>query len=183
MRWRTVRAFGTNPLIRISDRVEAAVVVSAIAMSLLAASLAGAIGTAVYDSRSRIYAEEVQALRSVSAVVTTTRRGAPVARLTLSTDVVEARWHSEGVGRTEWFSPQSPVTVGDEIDIWVNDKGDRVVPPPGSQAVVVAVCVAVPFWMVVLVIATALVALVRRLLDRHRDLDWEREVEGLAGRR
>jgi hypothetical protein len=182
-RWRTIRAFGKNPLVRTSDRVEAIVVVSAIVLSLFAASIAGAIGTAVYDSRSRIYAEEAQRLRPVNAIVTTTRSGVPVARLSLNTNIVEARWRSEGIGHTEWFSPKATVAVGDRIDIWVNDKGQRVERPAGFQAAVAAVCVAVPFWAAVIAVSAALVTLVRRLLDRHHDIDWEREIGVLVSSR
>ncbi len=182
-RWRTIRAFEKNPLVRTSDRVEAIVVVSAIAISLLSASIAGAIGTALYDSRSRIYAEEAQGLRPVSAVVITTRRGTPVAHLSLYTNIVEARWRSEGVEHTDWFSAKVPVRAGDHIDIWVNGKGERVEPTSGFQAAVVAISVALQFWVVVIAVATTLVALVRRLLDRHHDIDWEREIGGLVGRR
>jgi hypothetical protein len=183
MRRRTIRAFGMNPLVRISDRVEAIVVVSAIAISLLAAPVAGAIGTAVHDSRSRIYAVEAHALRPVSAIVTTTRRGALAGRLSMNTNIVEAQWVWEGVGHTEWFRPKASVRVGDQIDIRVNSEGDRVEPPPRFQAVFVAVCVAVPFWAVVIGIAALLAAAVRRLIDHHHDIAWEREIGRLVGSR
>ena len=52
-RWLVVRLFGRNPLIRISDRIEALALVLTVVVSLLAAPIAAAVGTAVYDSRSR----------------------------------------------------------------------------------------------------------------------------------
>ena len=50
-RWRFVQPFGRHPLVRASDRVEALVLVLAVVVSLLAAPIAAAVGTAVYDSR------------------------------------------------------------------------------------------------------------------------------------
>ena len=59
-RWPIVRLLGRNPLIRISDRVEAVVLVLAVLVSPLAASIAAAVGTAVDDSRRHLYAEQAQ---------------------------------------------------------------------------------------------------------------------------
>ena len=56
-RWRFARLFGFNPLVRVRDRVEALVVVLAVVVMLLAVPIAAAVGTAVYDSRSRQYAD------------------------------------------------------------------------------------------------------------------------------
>jgi hypothetical protein len=182
-RWRTVQAFGKNPLVRMSDRIEAILVLSAVAISLLAVPVAGAIGTAVYDARSRVYADEAHTRRPISAVVTATRRGVAVVRPYMDSVVAEARWRSEGIDHTESFSVAHPVTVGDHIDIWVGDGGERVKPPPPFSAVVEAVCVAVPLWLVVTGAAAVLVAFVRRQLDRRHDTDWQREIQGLVDRR
>ena len=100
-RWRTVRAFGVNPLVRISDRIEAIVVVSAVATSLLAAPVAGAIGTAVHDARSRVYAEEAHTRQPISAIVTTNGHSAAIARPYPTTAVVQARWRAKAWRRAE----------------------------------------------------------------------------------
>ena len=68
-RWLVVRLFGRNPLIRISDRIEALVLVLTVVVSLLAAPIAAAVGTAVHDSRSHLYAEQAQTRRTVTATV------------------------------------------------------------------------------------------------------------------
>jgi hypothetical protein len=52
-------AFCRNPLVRVTDRLEALVIVLAIVVSLLAAPVAGAVGTAVYDARRQQYEAEV----------------------------------------------------------------------------------------------------------------------------
>jgi hypothetical protein len=183
-RWRTIRAFGANPLVRISDRIEAIVVVSAVAISLLAAPVADAIGTAVHDARSRVFAEEAHTRQPTRAIVTTTRRSAAGARPYIDSTIVEARWLVEGMEHTDTFSSKRAVTVGDQIDVWVNDTGERVgPPPPASQAVVEAVWVGVLLWLVVVGAAVALAALVRWRLDCRHETDWEREIAGLADRR
>lgn len=183
-RWRTIRAFGKTPLVRISDRIEAIVVVSAVAISLLAAPIAGAIGTAVHDARSRIYAEEAHKRQPISAIVTTTRHSAAMGRAYPSTTVVQARWRAQGIERAATFPSKPAVAVGDRIDIWVNDAGQRVAPPPPtSRAVLDAITAGLLLWLVAVGTLGALVALVRWCLDRHRDSDWEREIADLVDRR
>ena len=93
-RWRFARLFGFNPLVRISDRVEAFVVVLAVVVMLLAVPIAAAVGTAVYDSRSRQYTEQAQ----TSQVVTGTVTGHKVAyhESLGPTITVLARWFAAG---------------------------------------------------------------------------------------
>ncbi|MGP4058891.1 Rv1733c family protein [Mycobacterium sp. 4D054] len=182
-RWPTVRAFGTNPLVRVSDRIEAIVVVSAVAISLLAAPIAGAIGTTVHDARSRVYAEQAHSRQPIKAIVATTTDSAEVVR-PYAPNIIQARWFAEGVEHADTFSSKRAVTVGDEIDIWVDDTGERVAPPmPASQAAVDAVWVGILFWLAVVGAAAALVAVVRWRVDCRHETDWEREIRGLADRR
>ena len=49
-RWPIFGLFRRIPLLRASDRIEALVFVLAVVVSLLAAPIAAAVGTAVYDS-------------------------------------------------------------------------------------------------------------------------------------
>ena len=46
-RWPLMCAFWRNPLVHVTDRLEALVILLAIVVSLLAAPVAGAVGTAV----------------------------------------------------------------------------------------------------------------------------------------
>ena len=52
-RWWVVRVFGRNPLVRLSDRVGVLLVLLALVVSIIAAPVAGGVGTAVYDAHSR----------------------------------------------------------------------------------------------------------------------------------
>ena len=48
--WWIVRSFGRNSLIRVTDRVESLVVMFAVIVALVAAPVAGAVGTGVYGA-------------------------------------------------------------------------------------------------------------------------------------
>ena len=65
-----LRLLGRDPLVRTTDRIEALVLVLAVAVSLLAAPIAAAVGTAVYDSRRQVYAEQADTRDTVAATVT-----------------------------------------------------------------------------------------------------------------
>jgi hypothetical protein len=181
-RWRLVRAFGHNPLVRTIDRIEAVVVALAVAILLIAAPVAGAVGTAVHDARSRVYAEAVRERHIVPAIVTATGQTAATAPRSPANTPVRAHWRVDGVEHTDAFKLDSSASAGSQIEIWVDSDGKRVSPPPApSQAVVEAICAAVTIWLGVLAAAAALVAVVRWRLDRIRDAAWERELKSLAG--
>ena len=65
-----LRLTGRDPLVRTTDRIEALVFVLAVVVSLLAAPIAAAVGTAVYDSSRHIYAEQAHTRHTVNATVT-----------------------------------------------------------------------------------------------------------------
>ena len=65
-----LRLLGRDPLVRTTDRIEALVFVLAVVVSLLAAPIAAAVGTAVYDSSRHIYAEQAHTRHTVAATVT-----------------------------------------------------------------------------------------------------------------
>jgi hypothetical protein len=56
--WRICALFRRNPLVRASHRVEALVLAVVVMVSLLAIPVAAAFGTAVYDSRRDVYAQQ-----------------------------------------------------------------------------------------------------------------------------
>jgi len=69
-----LRLLGRDPLVRTTDRIEALVLVLAVVVSLLAAPITAAVGTAVYDSSRHIYAEQAHTRHTVTATVTRTVR-------------------------------------------------------------------------------------------------------------
>ncbi|MGB9308477.1 MAG: hypothetical protein WCB92_33765 [Mycobacterium sp.] len=172
-RWLVVRLFGRNPLIRISDRVEALVLVLTVAVSLLAAPIAAAVGTALYDSRSRLYAEQAQTQHMVTATVI----DSPARSDTIT---VRARWFAAGAEHTGAVKAAPTVKPGDSIDIWVDKDGSHVgaaVMSAADEAIVVALAI----WSSVAIAAAALFAGTRAYLDGVRHAGWQRDSEHLIG--
>ena len=176
-RWRFVRLFGRSPLVRAGDRIEALVLVFAVVVALLAAPIAAAVGTAVYDSRSHLYAAQAQTRSTVTATVTGDKF---VRQDTLGQMVtVPARWFAAGAEHTGAVSAPPRVTTGDSIDIWVAEDGSHV-GPPLRTAVDASVAAAVATWFGVAIAAAALVAATRAILNRVRHARWQQDFDNLV---
>lgn len=171
-RWLVARLFGRNPLIRISDRIEALVLVLTVVVSLLAAPIAAAVGTAVHDSRSHLYAEQAQTRTTVTATVI----DSPARSDTIT---VRARWFAAGAEHTGAIKAQPTVKPGDSIDISVDKDGSHVGPPVMS-AVDEAVATAMAIWLSVAIAAAALFAGTRAVLNKVRHAGWQHDFDDLA---
>jgi len=171
-RWLVV-LFSRNPLIRISDRIEALALVLTVVVSLLAASIGAAVGTAVYDSRSRLYAEQAETRTLVTATVI----DSPARSDTIT---VRARWFAAGAEHTGAVKAQPTVKPGDTIDIWVDEDGSHVGPPVMSAADEAATA-ALVIWLGVTIAAVALFAGTRAVLNGARHDDWQLDFDHLAG--
>src|SRR5215470_16056856 len=71
------RLSARNPLVRMSDRLEATTLIIVIAVALFAAPVAGAVGTGTYDSVKHAFAVDRMNSREVSATVTAESTLAP----------------------------------------------------------------------------------------------------------
>ena len=172
-RWRLAQILGRNPLVRTSDRIEVAVIALAVAVSLAAMPVAGAIGTAVHDAQSRAYSAEQQNRHRVVATATEDSAASPRGTV----PVAQARWPVGDVENAGSFQWNYPVKDGESIDIWVDRQGRQVGPPaPSWQAGADAVIAAVGIWLSVTAAAALLVALVRRCLKRARNAGWNRDI-------
>ena len=177
-RWRFAWLFGRNPLIRAGDRVEALVMVLAVMMALVAVPIAAAVGTAVYDSRSRLYAEQAQNSHVVTAIVTDHK---VTHRESLGQTVtVLARWFDAGTEHTGPVSAPPGVKTGDSIDIWVGEDGSHVGPPP-KTAYDEAVAFASLTWLGAAIAAAALIVGTQAFLKRVRHARWQDDFDNLAG--
>ena len=67
--WWIVRAFGRNPLLRWTDRLEACVIVFAIVAVLAATPVCAVAGAGVYRSHRALYAAQSRARHIVIAMV------------------------------------------------------------------------------------------------------------------
>nr|WP_247649761.1 hypothetical protein [Mycobacterium ulcerans] len=85
--WWIARIVGRNPLLRRADRVEALVVLIALAASLVAIPVAAVLGAVVFNARADQYAEQAQVRHPVTAEVTGTTRNPNTEAV-----VVQVRW-------------------------------------------------------------------------------------------
>lgn len=79
--WWILRACSRNPLVRAIDRLELVIIALAFVAVLVAASCAGALGTAVFDARSHVYIAQARTRHAVTGTLPTTwvdRDGNPV---------------------------------------------------------------------------------------------------------
>jgi hypothetical protein len=173
------RLFGRNPLIRTTDRVEALILVLAVAASLIAIPVSAAVGTAVHDSRSRLYAEQVQTRRPVTATVT--GESHPRRNVERPTVTAPARWFAAGAERTGDVTAPLTAKVGDDIEIWIDDDGLPVARPMNT-ARDEALAFAVATWWGVSLMTVALFARARITLDRLRYDRWQQSFDRLVKR-
>jgi hypothetical protein len=180
-RWPVLlRLLGRDPLVRTIDRIEALVMVLALAVSLLAAPIAAAIGTAVYDTSRRTYAEQAETRHTVAAIVTDVGVSPQIART--GTTTVPARWTAAGAEHTGAVKVQSTVETGDTVEIWVDNNGAQVPAPSStSRAAAEAAMGALVLWICMVAIATTLFTLTRAACDRIRFRRWQHDLDNLVG--
>jgi hypothetical protein len=161
--WWVLRACGRNPLVRGIDRLELLIIALGILVVVVAAALAGALGTAVHDARSRVYIEQAQARHAVTARA-----------MEDSTFMLRVAEH------TSVLNWDHVVKSGDPLTIWVDRDGRHVdAPAPTSRAAADAVGIAYAAWQTVALAVAGLVCWGRRRLDRRRDSAWERDIRCL----
>ncbi|OBF85486.1 hypothetical protein A5791_23025 [Mycobacterium sp. 852002-51163_SCH5372311] len=176
----SVSLFGGNPLTRTSDRLQAFFLVLAVAVSLISMPVAAAVGTAVHDSRSRVYTEQAAKYRTVTATVIGT--GDSRQNLERPTITVPARWLISGTEHTGDVVAPRTVQVGDTVEVWLDDDGSPV-GRPSTTAVDEAVASAFAVWLGTTLSAVALYLVARMALDRSRNAAWQRGIDNLLGQR
>ena len=110
-RWWIARPLGRNPLLRAADRLEALLILVVIVGWLLVVPIAGAVGTAIYDGRHRLYAE--QALTRHRVVATVVEGTATTAGRCSAPASVQAGWTAAG---EEGIGSLSFDTAGKSVD-------------------------------------------------------------------
>ena len=173
-----LRLTGRDPLVRTTDRIEALVFVLAVAVSLLAAPIAAAVGTAVYDSNRHIYAEQAHTRRTVTATVT----DVPASQISRTgTTTVSARWTAGGTEHTDTVKAPSTTRTGDTIEIWVDNNGTQVpAPTPTTRAAAEAAMGSLVIWICVAAIAATLFTATRSVCDRIRFTRWQHDLDNLV---
>ncbi|EMD24086.1 Rv1733c family protein [Amycolatopsis azurea] len=182
--WRRIHP-GRNPLARITDRIEAAIIVGGVLAALLGVPLAAAAGSEAYATMMARSVFEAATRHSTDAVLL---EDAPPSRIgvngTPSTETarVPARWElSDGAVREGLATADLGASAGDRVTVWL-DESDAVVAAPVMplDAAGTGVGVGVGVWLiaVTLLVSGYLVAL--RLLNRVRLAAWDREWERLG---
>lgn len=179
--WRLFRLCRCNPLVRTSDRIEALVVTLAVMASLLAFPVAGAVGTAVHDSRRDVYAQQHQTRQLVTATITADTASQDHSRT--GTATMAARWSAAGSEHSGPVTAQSGSEPGDEVAIWVDDKGALTdAPTSTTRAGVDAVTAALFTWAAVTSAAAILFTGTRAVCNRIRSSRWQYAIDTLVGR-
>ncbi|GLP76777.1 membrane protein [Mycobacterium antarcticum] len=174
------RLFGRHPLVRTSDRVEALAVVLAVFLAMVAIPVVGAMGTAIHETRSLVYAEEALTRHALKATAIEHSEVVPYGN---AVDLnVKARWNAFGGNHIEVVPVTSAVKAGDLVDVWVDEGGRQVsAPSPSGRAGEEALGAAVLVWLGVVGTMVGCVMLSRRRLNRTRYAAWDRDLRMLSG--
>jgi hypothetical protein len=176
--WPVLRFFSRSPLMRNTDRVEAAVAALAGLLVVIAAACAGVIGTMIHDAETQNYREQARTRHVMVVRAVADSKSADSADATAF--AVHARWQVYGVDHTDILASRWAVKAGQPLQIWVDADGNRVdQPTPIVRAAMDALSVAVVGWLVVALAVAEVVAAVRAYLKRMRDAQWEREIRSL----
>jgi len=174
-----LRLLGRVPLVRTTDRIEALVFVLAVAVTLFAAPITAAVGTAVYDSSRHVYAEQAHTRHTVTATVT----DVPATQIVRTgTTTLSARWTAAGTEHTGTVKAQSTAKPGDPIEIWVDNNGAQVpAPTPTTRAAAEAALGALVIWIIVAAFAAILFTVTRAACDRIRFTGWQHDLDSMVG--
>jgi hypothetical protein len=177
--WPVLRLFSRNPLIRASDRVEAAVAALAVLLVAIAAACAGVIGTIIHDAETQNYLEQARTRHVLMAEAVDDSTPAGSAESTAST--VHARWQVNGINHADVIASQDAVKAGETLQIWVDDAGNLVdQPTPVTRADMDAWTAALMGWLIVTVAVAHVVAVVHAHVKRMQNAQWDREIRSLV---
>ena len=132
--WPVLRVFSRNPLMRKTDRIEAATIPLAVFLVIVAAACAGVLGTLAHDIESRKYLEEAKARHTVTArAVEDSSTSATFPGP--GTSKVVVRWRANDVDHTKLLDWDRSVKSNAPLQIWVGTNGNQVdAPTPPALA-------------------------------------------------
>ncbi|MCG7592626.1 hypothetical protein [Mycobacterium sp. PSTR-4-N] len=172
------RLAGVNPLIRTTDRWEAALLSAVVAVAIATIPVAGAVGTATYDRLSRTYTAERAVRQEITATARADSREVPQAYG--SAHVTSVAWSHDGVAHTDDIDTPR-LRAGDEVPLWVDGDGNRSARVPSdTDAAVQAVVTALGLWIALAGVAAAAYSAARMTFNSMRFAAWDRELDDLA---
>ena len=172
------RLLARNPLVRASDRVQAAAVLVILIVALLAVPVAGAVGTEVYDDLVHTFGAAQRDRHEVQAVATRDSVARPQElELRFLTPI---QWQSAGAAHTDDVRT-GRMKIGEQLMIWVDNAGSRTTEPlTDKDAAAQAIVAAFLLWSGAVGVATTAWAMLGMRLNRARYRDWDRELDDLA---
>jgi hypothetical protein len=179
--WRRIH-LGRNPLARVWDRIEAAILVGGVVAALLGVPLAAAAGSEAYATMMARSALETAGRHATTAFLV---EDAPPVRFGVdgapSTETAEvpARWVlPDGTVREALASAELGASAGEGVTVWLDDDFDAVEPPvTPADAARAGVGVGVGTWLTAVSLLAMGYLLARQLLNRARRAAWDREWE------
>lgn len=172
------RLLRKHPLVRGSDRLEAAVEVLGWLAALVMLSIAGAFGTAMYDAERHTIAEQLLSRHEVQA--TAVGEGSVVEHRYNTVVLIPAMWNIGGVQHRDTVRYDKDLNVGDRFSIWVDQSGRHVQPPASPRnAVADGAGFAIMCWLIAVGLILSAVRQSRWLIDRHRYARWDSDFDVL----
>lgn len=170
-----LRLFGRNPL----SRMETAVVTLVVLVVVGAAACAGVLGTLIYRAETQNYREQAQTRHPVVATAVDDSKTAVSPETTAF--AVNAQWQANGINHVGAIGWDDAVKAGDRLQIWVDADGNPVTrPTPPELAGAEAATAAIAAWLIMVLVAAPVVALVRGHASRMRDAQWDQDIRGLV---
>jgi len=125
------RLLSHNSLVRTNDRIEAFAMFAVLLFAVLAVPVSGALGTAVYDNRVHVFADEQPAHHEVEATATLDSAVTPLPYQ--FSYVSEVHWEFAGRIHTGIATTRSRMKAGDHTSVWVDAAGELTRPPRGHK--------------------------------------------------
>lgn len=181
--WRLVRA-GRNPLARRTDRVEAGLLVAAVIWCLAAVPVSVAIGSLVHARELPVALGQMSERRQATAVTLADSAPVPAGLAITPSQQIPGRWHGpDGRDRTGNVPAEPGTAAGSIVPIWVDGDG-MITPPPMTPVDADAAAWGSGFFVFsgALGAAAGLIWFARRVLDRRRARQWDREWESFMSK-
>ncbi|GLZ27932.1 hypothetical protein Lesp02_01220 [Lentzea sp. NBRC 105346] len=176
---------GRNRLAGAGDRVEAAVLIGAVAVALLAVPIAGATGSEIYATQKVQAAGQQQTRHRAQAVLI--ENAPPMIGSAEKGGVVEsapvaAAWRlPDGMTREGTVQAHYGAQAGATLPIWIDDNGDIADPPLTPQgAAINAIILALLLWGGMSGTMAVLYLVVRFVHSRFRLRRWGAEWDRIA---
>jgi hypothetical protein len=177
--WPVLKVVSRNPLMRVSDRIEAAILPLALLLIIVAAACAGVLGTFVHDAEKQKYSKESETRHNV--IATALADSTPRALPSSADSNVLARWRTNGVEHIESIASDHRVKAAASLPIWVNAEGNRVdAPTPVARAAENAIVIAILAWWVAFSAIAQIVGVARAHIARSLDAQLERDIRDLV---